>query len=60
MLKETFIKLTTIFSTNVALIHNLWSEIEHNYAIKTRHYHTLCYLENLLEQLNEVKGNIKN
>jgi predicted metal-dependent HD superfamily phosphohydrolase len=37
----------------------LWNEIELNYSHKKRHYHTLEHLENLLQQVLEVKTDIQ-
>ncbi|UIR57343.1 hypothetical protein LZQ00_05875 [Sphingobacterium sp. SRCM116780] len=59
-LKETFIGLLTNYTDNDKLKHELWTEIEKNYADKKRHYHTLQHLDNLLTQLTEVKGEIQN
>jgi predicted metal-dependent HD superfamily phosphohydrolase len=42
------------------LINELWTEIEKNYSNKKRHYHTLQHLANLMAQLTEVKGEIRN
>jgi predicted metal-dependent HD superfamily phosphohydrolase len=59
VLKETFIQLIGRFTTNEKLVVQLWNEIETNYSGKKRHYHTLLHLENLLQQLNNVKKQIK-
>lgn len=60
MLKETFKKLLESYTNNSILINELWNEIECRYSSKKRFYHTLQHLENLLTQLTEVKGKIKN
>jgi len=60
MLKETFINLLTNNSDNRSLVSELWTEIEQNYSNKKRHYHTLSHLDNLLNQLTEVKDKIIN
>ncbi len=59
MLKQTFIALLTKYTNDQDLITELWAEIERNYSDKKRHYHTLNHLENLWQQLTEVKTYIK-
>ena len=60
MLKETFIELITKFTDDISLTNMLWTEIEENYSDKKRYYHTLTHLDNLQNQLCEVKDKIKN
>jgi predicted metal-dependent HD superfamily phosphohydrolase len=60
MLKQTFISLLAKYTSDSHLMDELWSEIEQYYSHKKRHYHTLNHLENLLEQLTEIKPMIKN
>ncbi len=59
MLKQTFIELIENYSTDDNLTIEFWDDIESNYSSKNRHYHTLNHLENLLNQLSEVKNEIK-
>lgn len=59
MLKQTFIALLTKYTNDQDLITELWAEIERNYSDKKRHYHTLNHLENLFQQLTEIKTQIK-
>ena len=59
MLKKTFFDLIFIYSNDSAVANKLWNEIELNYSSKNRFYHTLSHLENLLNQLLEVKSEIK-
>jgi predicted metal-dependent HD superfamily phosphohydrolase len=59
MLKQTFIELILNYSKDAALANNLWNEIESKYSSKNRYYHTLNHLENLLNQLSEVKSEIQ-
>lgn len=59
MLKQTFIALLTKYTNDQDLITELWAEIERNYSDKKRHYHTLSHLENLLQQLTEIKTQVK-
>jgi predicted metal-dependent HD superfamily phosphohydrolase len=58
-LKETFIQLLEKYTSEQRKIDELWNEIETHYCHKKRHYHTLAHLENLLQQLLEIKTNIK-
>lgn len=60
MLKETFINLLANYTENESLKNELWTEIEKNYSNDQRHYHTLLHLQNLLQQLIEVKSEIHN
>lgn len=60
MLKKTYIELLAEHTDNSILINEFWTEIEKNYSEKKRHYHTLQHLDNLLEQLNEVKNEFQN
>jgi predicted metal-dependent HD superfamily phosphohydrolase len=61
MLKEIFVELLHRYSymKDTNLFNSYWEEIEENYSHKKRHYHTLTHLENLINQLNEVKSEIK-
>lgn len=60
MLKETFIELLTKFTDDISLTNKFWTEIEENYSDKKRYYHTLTHLDNLQNQLCEVKDKITN
>jgi predicted metal-dependent HD superfamily phosphohydrolase len=60
MLKETFIELLTKFTDDNHLKNQLWNEIEQNYLDIKRHYHNLSHLENVLNELLEVKEKISN
>jgi predicted metal-dependent HD superfamily phosphohydrolase len=59
MLKQTFIALLTKYTNDQDLITELWAEIERKYSDKKRHYHTLSHLENLFQQLTEIKTQIR-
>jgi len=59
MIRQTFINLCTNYSDDNSLIRDLWAEIELSYSHKKRYYHTLSHLDNLLEQLLEVKDKIE-
>ncbi|NBW34503.1 MAG: hypothetical protein EBR30_05685 [Cytophagia bacterium] len=58
-LKQTFQNLLANYTSDESLVQKCWTEIEKNYAIKKRHYHTLQHLDNLLLQLTEVKNSIQ-
>lgn len=60
MLKEIFSSLLLNYTKDYNLINQWWSEVEENHSNKTRHYHTLAHLENLIIQLKEVKDKINN
>ncbi len=59
MLKQIFFELILNYSNDLNLINELWNEIEQNYFSENRYYHTLNHLENLLNQLLEVKSEIE-
>jgi predicted metal-dependent HD superfamily phosphohydrolase len=56
LLKQLFTELLTKYTGNSSLVNELWTEIEHHYSGKKRHYHTLQHLENLLQQLTTIKA----
>lgn len=60
MLKETYIQLLKNYTDDNILIDELWTEIEAHHTNAKRHYHTLKHLQHLLNQLIEVKEEIKN
>jgi predicted metal-dependent HD superfamily phosphohydrolase len=55
MLKQIFTHLIQ----NSPASEKLWSEIEKNYSLPARHYHTLNHLENLYAQLSAVRNEIQ-
>lgn len=59
MLKETFLNLIRKYSNDG--IHNLmcWIEIEKNYSFKSRYYHNLGHLKNMLVEFEFVKNQVK-
>lgn len=60
MLKETFIQLISANTNDSRLVNQLWQEVEENYTHKKRHYHNLQHLDNLLQQILEIKNDLKN
>jgi predicted metal-dependent HD superfamily phosphohydrolase len=55
VLEQIFISLLRQYSNDNALAEQLWSEAETAYSGKNRYYHTLIHLDDLLEQLTNVK-----
>jgi len=60
ILKEKFEILCLNFTDNKNLIVNFWNEIEKKYSAESRHYHNLRHLENMFEEVENVKALIKN
>jgi len=54
-MKEIFYSLVSNYTRDQNRKEELWREIETNYSKKTRHYHTLAHLQNMYNQLLEVK-----
>ena len=59
MLKEKFLKLIRKYSDNKDYNLECWDEIEQHYTSKSRHYHNLEHLENMLNELEKVKPQIQ-
>jgi len=57
-LKETFLSLASQFKKDQLLTNKLWDEISSMYSDKSRHYHTLVHLFNLISNLKKVKHDI--
>ena len=57
---ETFLNLIGNYSSDVEYNAKCWNEIERNYTAPSRHYHNLEHLENMLAELEEVKGEVEN
>lgn len=60
ILKDRFEALCLNFTEDKILIEKFWIEIEKNYSGKSRYYHNLQHLENMFEEIDEVKDQIKN
>ncbi|UII32477.1 hypothetical protein LVD17_01310 [Fulvivirga ulvae] len=58
-MKKLFQGQVRRYTDDAALPDSFWVEIETKYSGKRRYYHNLHHLENLLEQLSEVKLSIK-
>jgi len=59
MIKEKFLSLIRKYSDNEAYNSECWNEIEKNYSSKSRHYHNLEHLENMLTELEKVESQIQ-
>jgi len=57
-LKSIFSNLISKYSNNEILKTNYWKEIEKSYSQKSRKYHNLVHLENMILELEEVKDKI--
>lgn len=58
ILQETFLQLLTRHGVTATLAQQWWTEILKHYTSKKRHYHTLTHLQQLLQQLMQVKEQI--
>ena len=56
--KTIFISLISKYSDNEILKTDYWKEIEKSYSQKSRKYHNLTHLENIILELEEVKDKI--
>ena len=54
-LKNIFSDISGRYTTDIALINSLWTEIEKNYNLKNRYYHNLIHLENMIYELESVR-----
>lgn len=57
-LKSIFSNLISKFSNNEKLKLNYWQEIQKSYSQKSRKYHNLAHLENMILELENVKDEI--
>ncbi|WP_396596433.1 hypothetical protein [Dokdonia sp. R86516] len=60
MLKEKFLNLIEKFSDNNNYNLECWNEIEKCYSSKSRHYHNLEHLENMISDLEHVESQVNN
>lgn len=58
-LKIEFSHLFEKYSNNRDLFDVYWTEIEKAYNSKKRHYHNLIHVQNMIDELYEVKNNIE-
>ena len=59
MLKKKFISLVSNYSEDSEYIQSLWDEIATHHSKKNRHYHNISHLENLYQNLSNIKTQIK-
>ncbi|MEM6700092.1 MAG: hypothetical protein AAF599_16940, partial [Bacteroidota bacterium] len=59
MLQEVFLDLIGRYSDDSTFNMQCWQEIADHYSAKNRHYHNLQHIENMLEELEEVKQEIQ-
>lgn len=55
MTSGVFINLCSAYSSNTSLIEQLWNDINKAYSHKTRYYHNLNHLSNMLTQLESCR-----
>ena len=60
ILEQIFKNLCFNYSDDQKFIENSWTEIDKKYSEKTRYYHNLLHIQNLFEEIEQVKENIKN
>jgi len=59
MLNQIFKELTGKYTGDHQLIDSLWSEIETCYSDSNRYYHSLSHLQNMYQELSQVKEQIE-
>ena len=60
MIRDEFFKAGSSFNSTADNTSMLWKEIEKQYSDKSRHYHSLLHLENLLSELLPVRARFSN
>ena len=60
MLKEKFLNLIEKYSNDSNYTLVCWNEIEKSYSSKSRHYHNLKHLENMISELEHVESQVNN
>ncbi|WP_336127910.1 HD domain-containing protein [Mesoflavibacter sp. CH_XMU1422-2] len=59
-LKNEWIALASNYSSDKDLIYNYWEDIKSQYSKKSRYYHNLEHIHNMLVQLETIKNEIAN
>lgn len=59
MLDVSFKKLAGEYSDDSSIIDSLWLELNQQYSGRSRHYHNLTHIQNLIMELEKVKSEIK-
>lgn len=58
MIKEKFLNLIGKYSRDAEYNLECWNEIEDNYSSRSRYYHNLEHIENMLAELNKIKSDV--
>lgn len=58
-MKSVFITTGAAFTSDLGLLESFWLELEKQYSHKSRHYHNLAHLDNLLQLLEDCKANVE-
>lgn len=59
MIQTKFLELIRKYTDNESYHASCWAEIEKNYSFKSRHYHNLEHIKNMLAELQEVESQIE-
>lgn len=60
IINEQFLKSVRQFSNDKGIAEKLWRELEEKYYARTRHYHTLDHLDDMLKKLVPLRNAFKN
>ena len=60
IIKEHFFKSVEQFSSDKGIAEKLWAELAEKYSARTRHYHTLDHLDDMLKLLVPLRNAFKN
>lgn len=60
IIKQYFFNAVKGYSNDNGLAEKLWNELEEKYSAKTRHYHTLAHLDDILSQLIPLRDSFEN
>lgn len=60
MIKQKFLNLIRKHSSNEDYNLECWNEIENNYSSKSRHYHNLEHLDNMISELSKIQLEVNN
>jgi predicted metal-dependent HD superfamily phosphohydrolase len=60
MIKQKFLNLIRKYSSNEDYNLECWNEIENNYSSKSRHYHNLEHLDDMISELSKVQSEVNN
>ena len=60
MIKQKFLNLIRKYSSNEDYNLECWNDIENNYSSKSRHYHNLEHLDNMISELSKIQLEVNN